>query len=177
MILRIISLNNDLWIDEVITVANFIRLPAGEILTDFSNDNQHLFFPLLSHFSVCIFGGSAWAIRLSSVLFDFASIIAAIHLATLVYGRRVAVYSELLLSIVVSSHMVFTKFSWLCYVVIGNHIFHFIIAKCSQVPEVVLLDWLRTDNYFKYMGPYYCCICFICACTGCIYSINKIRGL
>lgn len=99
LVLRLISLNSDLWIDEVLTLVNFVRLSPGEIVTDFSSDNQHLFFSLLAHLSVSLFGESAWAVRLPSVLFGVASIWAAMRLATLVYGNRVALYTGLLLSL------------------------------------------------------------------------------
>ncbi len=45
-----------------------------------------------------IFGESPWAIRLPSLLFGVASIWAAMKLATLVYGKRVAFYTGLLLT-------------------------------------------------------------------------------
>ena len=99
LLLRVITLNSDLWIDEVLTVVNYIRLSPGEIITDFSDDNQHVLFSLLSHFSVSLFGESAWAIRLPAMLFGVASIWATMRIAAMVYDRRVAVYSGLLLAV------------------------------------------------------------------------------
>lgn len=99
LLLRVISLNSDLWIDEVLTVVNYVRLTPGEIITDFSDDNQHVLYSLLSHFSVSLFGESPWAIRLPAMLFGIASIWATMRIAALVYGRRVAVYSGLLLAV------------------------------------------------------------------------------
>lgn len=97
--LRTISLNSDLWIDEVFTLVDFIRLPVGKILTDFSSDNQHILFSLLSHASVALFGESPWAIRLPSVLFGLASIWAGMRLALVVYGKQVAAFSGLLMAV------------------------------------------------------------------------------
>jgi mannosyltransferase len=99
LLLRVIALNSDLWIDEVLTVVNYIRLTPGEIITDFTDDNQHVLFSLLSHFSVSLFGESAWAIRMPAMLFGVASIWATMRIAALVYDRRVAVYSGLLLTV------------------------------------------------------------------------------
>ena len=99
VLLRIISLNSDLWIDEVFTVVNFVRQPLGMIITDFSTDNQHLFFSVLSHLSINIFDESPWSIRLPSLLFGVASVWATMKLAAMVYGKRVAFYSGLLLTI------------------------------------------------------------------------------
>lgn len=99
LLLRIVALNSDLWIDEVFTLVDFIRLPAGVILTDFSSDNQHLLLSLLSHASVMLFGESPWAIRLPAVLFGLASIWAGMRLACLVYGKQVAAWSGLLMAV------------------------------------------------------------------------------
>jgi len=98
-VLRIVSLDNDLWIDEVLTLVDFVRLPVGQIVTDYSSDNQHVFFSVLARLGVSMFGESAWAIRLPSVIFGIASIWAAMRLAALVYGGRVALYTGLLLTL------------------------------------------------------------------------------
>lgn len=98
-VLRVVSLDSDLWIDEVFTLVNFVRLPVGQIITDYSSDNQHVLFSVLARLGVSIFGESAWAIRLPSVIFGIASIWAAMRLAALVYGSRVAVYTGLLLTL------------------------------------------------------------------------------
>ncbi len=98
-ILRIISLNSDLWIDEVFTVVNYVRLPIGQIVTDYSTDNQHIFFSVLSHISITIFGEHSWSIRLPSLLFGVASIWATMKLASLVFGKRIAIYAGLLMAI------------------------------------------------------------------------------
>ncbi len=99
LVLRLISLNGDLWIDEVLTLVNFVRQPLGYIITDYSSDNQHILFSLLSRISVSLFGEQPWAVRLPALLFGMASLWATIQLAALVYGRRVAIYSGLLLAL------------------------------------------------------------------------------
>ncbi len=99
MLLRVIGLDTDLWMDEVFTLVNIVRLPAGELVTFFPDDNQHLFYSLLAHFSVWLFGESHWALRLPAVIFGVASIWVTMRLAMLVYGERVAVLSGLLLAL------------------------------------------------------------------------------
>jgi len=98
-LLRISSLNNDLWIDEVYTLVDYVRLPVGQIVTDYSSDNQHVLFSVLARISIRTFGESAWALRLPSVVFGVASIWATMRLAMLVYGNRVAIYAGLLLTL------------------------------------------------------------------------------
>ncbi|MBT8116293.1 MAG: glycosyltransferase family 39 protein, partial [Gammaproteobacteria bacterium] len=97
--LRGLSLDTDLWIDEVFTLVNFVRLPLGELVSDFTDDNQHLFLSVLSHLSVALFGESHWAVRLPAVIFGIGSIWVTMRLAALVYGYRTAVVTGLLLAL------------------------------------------------------------------------------
>lgn len=88
LVLRLWNLNSDLWVDEVFTLLDFVRLPVGQILTSFPNQNQHMFFSLLSHASMSVFGESAWAMRLPSVLFGVGSIWALFLLGRRLFGTR-----------------------------------------------------------------------------------------
>ena len=74
--LRLWHLNTDLWVDELLTLLDFSRQPMGQILTSFPNQNQHMLFSIMSHASIEIFGDSAWALRLPSVLLGVASVFA-----------------------------------------------------------------------------------------------------
>ena len=99
LVLRLINLNSDLWVDEVSTLLNFARQPLGEILTSFPNQNQHLLFSILSHASISIFGESAWAFRLPSVLFGVASIWAMFFLCRKILGTREALLASALMTV------------------------------------------------------------------------------
>jgi mannosyltransferase len=90
--LRLWNLNSDLWIDEVLTLLDFVRKPVGEILTSFPSQNQHMLFSILAHASTSIFGESSWSLRLPSVLFGIGSIWAFFFL-----GRRLLSTREALL--------------------------------------------------------------------------------
>jgi hypothetical protein len=91
--LRIFHLNSDLWYDEVLTLLDFVRPSLGDIVTSFPSQNQHMLYSLLAHVSVNIFGESAWALRLPSVIFGVASVWALFLL-----GRRVVDAREALLA-------------------------------------------------------------------------------
>ena len=91
--LRLWRLETGLWLDEILTLVDFVRLPAGSILTMFPDQNQHMLYSLLGHASVSIFGESAWALRLPAALFGTASIAALFLL-----GRRLAGTTESLLA-------------------------------------------------------------------------------
>ncbi|MEO8072913.1 MAG: glycosyltransferase family 39 protein [Acidobacteriota bacterium] len=99
LILRLINLNSDLWVDEVSTLLNFARQPLGEILTSFPNQNQHLLFSILSHASISVFGESAWAFRLPSVLFGVASIWAMFFLCRKILDTRAALLASTLMTV------------------------------------------------------------------------------
>src|SRR3990167_2080251 len=64
LILRIIKLNQGMWYDEVVTLVHFVRPPLGEIITNYSVQNQHFLYSILAHLSILIFGESIWALRL-----------------------------------------------------------------------------------------------------------------
>lgn len=98
-VLRFINLNSDLWVDEVYTLIDFVRESPGEIITNFSSQNQHMLFSLLAHASISTFGESAWAMRLPSVLFGAASLWALFFLARSIFDLRTAFLSAALMTV------------------------------------------------------------------------------
>ncbi|HLE62243.1 MAG TPA: glycosyltransferase family 39 protein [Pyrinomonadaceae bacterium] len=88
--LRLWHLNTDLWFDELLTLLNYLRLPLGDLVTSLPDQNNHLLFSVLSHASVSLFGESAWAVRLPSVLFGVMSLWALFLLGRRVVGTREA---------------------------------------------------------------------------------------
>ncbi len=99
LVLRLYQLNSDLWIDEVLTLVNYVRLPVGAVWANFEDDNQHLLFSLLARVSVVMFGESAWSLRLPAMLAGIASIALTGVLALKLFGVRVAVLSAMLLCV------------------------------------------------------------------------------
>ena len=71
---RFYKLDASLWYDEVLTLTEFVRLSAWDIVTTYTSFNNHVFFSLQAHASVAVFGESAWALRLPAVLFGIAAI-------------------------------------------------------------------------------------------------------
>lgn len=95
---RGIGLEQDLWMDEVFTLTDFVRLPVGLILSSYPHDNQHLLYTLLAHASCSLFGESATAVRLPAVALGVASLGALARLGALVLGRREALLAVALLA-------------------------------------------------------------------------------
>ncbi len=88
--LRIWRLDTDLWHDEVQTLVDFVRLPVGDILTRFPSQNQHMLYSILARFSIELFGESAWALRLPSVIFGVGSLWALFLLGRRMIGEKEA---------------------------------------------------------------------------------------
>ncbi|MCM3874553.1 MAG: glycosyltransferase family 39 protein [Pyrinomonadaceae bacterium] len=97
--LRMWQLNTDLWFDELLTLLNYLRLPLGDIVTSLPDQNNHLLFSVLSFGSVSLFGESAWAVRLPSVLFGVMSLWALFLLGRRVIGTREALLACALMTL------------------------------------------------------------------------------
>jgi mannosyltransferase len=96
--LRLWNLNSDLWIDEVLTLLDFVRQPFGQMITSFPSQNQHMLYSVLAHASTGIFGESAWSFRLPAVLFGIGSIWALFLLCRRLLGIREALFAAALMT-------------------------------------------------------------------------------
>ncbi|MFI5397356.1 MAG: glycosyltransferase family 39 protein [Candidatus Binatia bacterium] len=96
--LRVWRLDSYLWYDEVVALVDWVRPPLGKILTS-SLMNQHMLFSLLAHLSISIFGESAWALRVPSVLFGLAGLWAVFLLGRRLIGTREALLACALMTV------------------------------------------------------------------------------
>jgi hypothetical protein len=99
LMLRLWKLDTDLWHDEVLTLVDFVRMPLGEIVARFPSQNQHMFFSVLARFSFAIFGESAWALRLPSVVLGVGSVWALFLLGRRLLGAREALLACALMTV------------------------------------------------------------------------------
>jgi mannosyltransferase len=97
--LRLYRLNEGLWLDEVLTYVFYARMPFGEIVTTYHNENQHFIFTILAHACFLIFGEGAWALRFPAVLFGVASIWALYLFARQVTTTREALFAAALFAV------------------------------------------------------------------------------
>jgi len=95
-LLRMYKLEVGLWYDEVLTYIGYARMPFGEILTTYKNENQHFVFTILAHACFALFGEGAWALRLPAALFGVASIWALYLFARQVGSTRQALFAAAL---------------------------------------------------------------------------------
>lgn len=92
--LRLYRLGEGLWYDEILTYVRYVGVPFGETISTFDSQNQHFLFTLMAHAATLVFGDTAWALRLPSVLFGVASL-GALYLL----GREVTDARETLLAV------------------------------------------------------------------------------
>lgn len=97
--LRLYRIDAPLWYDEVMTLAQFVRLPFGQLVADYSSFNNHLFFSLQGKLAVLAFGESAWALRLPALVFGVASIWAVWRLARPALGPWPSLLAAALVSL------------------------------------------------------------------------------
>jgi hypothetical protein len=91
--LRLYKLDLGLWYDEVLTYVFYARMPFGEIVTTYHNENQHFIFTLAAHACFLIFGEGAWALRFPAVMFGVASLWALYLVARQVGSTREALFA------------------------------------------------------------------------------------
>jgi hypothetical protein len=97
--LRLPGLDAGLWLDEVLTLVDHVRLPWGTLLTTYDTENQHFGFTLPAHFAVAAFGESAWALRTPALACGVASLAALGWIGRLAVDRREGLLAALLLAV------------------------------------------------------------------------------
>lgn len=103
--LRLIHLNDDLWIDEITPILQYRQFTPFEVVTTYLSSNNHMLNTLLVKGTTRLFGEREWAIRLPAVLFGVAGVPALYWLARLAASRLESLEISLLLA--VSYHHVF----------------------------------------------------------------------
>ena len=87
--LRIYRLDMGFWMDEVITITEFVRKPWLIIITQVPFPNNHILYTLLAKLSVSIFGEKEWSARLPAMI--IGSFIPPV--AYLVFRKRFSEYA------------------------------------------------------------------------------------
>lgn len=98
LILRLSHLDAGLWHDEIITYVNYARMPLGEIVSTYRDQNQHFLFSVLAKVTMEAFGDTASSLRFPAVLFGVGSIWALYLFAARITGKREALLGAALLA-------------------------------------------------------------------------------
>ncbi len=107
-VLRLVGLDGDLWLDEIVTVRDYASQSVGVILTRYDGPNNHLLNSLLAHISIGAFGYEEWAIRLPALLAGIATIPAFLWVARPALGDVRGLAAAALLA-VSSQHILFSQ--------------------------------------------------------------------
>lgn len=105
LILRLINLDADLWLDEIAPIARYRQLAPFEVLTTYLSANNHLLNTLLVKWTTGGFGEREWAVRLPALLFGVATVPVLYWLARLAASRLESLGAALLLAL--SYHHIF----------------------------------------------------------------------
>jgi hypothetical protein len=105
LVLRLIAINSDLWLDEIATVALYRSFSPLAVVTTYVSPNNHLLNTLLMKLVTGVAGEREWAIRLPAVVFGVATIPVMYWVTRLVAGRVASLGAALLLA--VSYHHIF----------------------------------------------------------------------
>ena len=103
--LRTIGSNRNLWIDEISTLAWYIRAPTMDTFIQALTSNNHLLNSLLSRVAVMLLGEHEWTLRLPAIIFGTLSI-PLLYFGVRRYSGRIEA-SLATLALTVSYHHVF----------------------------------------------------------------------
>jgi 4-amino-4-deoxy-L-arabinose transferase-like glycosyltransferase len=98
LLLRLWHINADLWLDEIMTLVNYMRLPPLQSVAHYNEPNQHFLNSFLGSISIRLLGETTFAIRLPALLFGVLTIPVFYRFAALVTQRREAIAATLLLT-------------------------------------------------------------------------------
>lgn len=96
---RLWGLNQELWYDEIVTLTEFVRKPASELLITFGSLNNHLAYTWLAKASTGLFGEAPWSLRAPAALFGVISIWAVWRLIRMTGLKWVAFVTAALLAV------------------------------------------------------------------------------
>lgn len=99
VLLRAFALNQQLWLDEIVTLLDSAHKPIWQIVTTYNSQNQHMLYSVLAHCSIQVFGEHPWVLRLPAMLFGVASVPALYFFGRLVTTNREALFAPALMVI------------------------------------------------------------------------------
>lgn len=134
-VLRLYRLETDLWLDEIVTLVDFVRSPLVEIIHSFPSDNNHPLYSVLAHIATVTLGESPWALRLPAALLGIASIPLLYLVGTTVTSRLEAAAATSILS--VSYHHI-----WFSQNARG----YTLLLVCALLATWALIRWLDSGR-------------------------------
>ncbi len=97
--LRVIAIDNDLWLDELSPMLDYRRASVWQVFISYISSNNHLLYTVLEKLSVLVFGEREWALRLPAVVFGTATIPVLYWVARKLMPRYASLGAALLLAV------------------------------------------------------------------------------
>ncbi len=98
VVLRLVGLDGDLWLDEIVTVDDYADQSLGTIFSSYEANN-HLLNSVLVHVSIGAFGHEEWAVRLPALVAGVLAVPAMYWVARGVFRRRPSLLAALALAV------------------------------------------------------------------------------
>lgn len=71
---RWVNLGGDLWVDEVETLIDYVRIPLGETLVKFESKNQNTLYSLMAMAAIAVMGDTPEALRMPALVFGVLTV-------------------------------------------------------------------------------------------------------
>jgi uncharacterized membrane protein len=92
-------LRSGLWLDEIDTLVDYVRLPFAQMVSTYHSQNHHPLYSVLARVSYLALGEADWAIRLPAMLLGVASLWATYRFGREVTDRRESILATALLAV------------------------------------------------------------------------------
>jgi mannosyltransferase len=135
LILRVLSLDSELWLDEITPLLDYGRASAWQVVISYISSNNHLLHTLAMKTAISVFGEREWVIRLPQMLAGTATIPVMYWTARQASSRRASLAAALLLA--VSYHHIFFSQNARAYAM---------YLLFSLAASVLLVKGLREDR-------------------------------
>lgn len=98
-VLRLYRLDDEEWLDEILTHVLVSRLDLAELATSYPSQNQHVLYSLLARVAIVVLGDSTAALRAPALVFGVLGIAATYALGRELLSRREALAAAALLTV------------------------------------------------------------------------------
>lgn len=96
--LRIINLNQSLWLDEAASAISAVQ-PVAKIINTIDKDFMPPLFYILLHYWIGLAGKTEWAMRILPVFFSLLSIYLTYRIGTVFYSKKIGLLTAFLMSV------------------------------------------------------------------------------
>lgn len=97
--LRLYRIDSDLWVDEIMLRARYAPIEVRQLISTYDSQNNQPLYSIMARIAFLAAGGSDWSLRIPSVLFGVASLVALYSFGRQVTSNIEAVLASLILAV------------------------------------------------------------------------------